>query len=91
MNCISCNGYGTTDHWGLSISSCERCNGKGSLDIEELDPKALKPAARVYWQLVRSNPEQAFEDLSNTEQINLAWDAAAVVLAYQSGAVKDAS
>ncbi|SDR11209.1 hypothetical protein [Pseudovibrio sp. Tun.PSC04-5.I4] len=84
MKCAPCNGYGTTDYWGFSITLCERCNGKGSLEIEELDPKALKPAARAYWQLIRPNLEQAFEDLSNTEQINLAWDAAAVVLTYQS-------
>ncbi|KZK99177.1 hypothetical protein [Pseudovibrio sp. Ad26] len=83
MKCPTCVGTGRDDYFHLALSECERCNGTGSLPIEDLNPSALKSATRAYWSTLPVSEHQPFDVLTPDNQINLAWHAAKVILAYQ--------
>ncbi|KZL01575.1 hypothetical protein PsAD5_00497 [Pseudovibrio sp. Ad5] len=84
MKCPTCVGTGRDDYFHLALSECERCNGTGSLPIEDLNPSALKTATRAYWSTLPVSEQQPFDVLTPDNQINLAWHAAKIIFAYQT-------
>ncbi len=86
MKCPSCDGTGCADYSHLALSQCERCEGAGVVSVEELDPAALRSAAKAYWHTKPESTNKPFDTLPADQQVNLSWSAANVITAYQNHA-----
>ncbi|MGG9998703.1 hypothetical protein ACQU0X_01260 [Pseudovibrio ascidiaceicola] len=83
MKCPTCVGTGRDDYFHLALSECERCNGTGSLPIEDLNPSALKTASKAFWETQSTSNQVPFDELTLSNQMDLSWHAAKIILAYQ--------
>ncbi len=84
MKCPTCVGTGRDDFYHLALSECERCNGSGYLQIEDLNPAALKTTSQAYWETQSPSNKVPFDELTPSNQADLSWHTAKVILAYQS-------
>ncbi|KZK82176.1 hypothetical protein PsAD13_03730 [Pseudovibrio sp. Ad13] len=83
MKCPTCIGTGRDDFYHLALSECERCDGTGYLPIEDLKPSALRTASQAYWETQSPSNKVPFDELTPSNQTDLSWHAAKVILAYQ--------